>query len=133
MLRLARFFRTNLSAGQARVRTGQSGEQLAARFLRRKGMRIVTRNWRSGRLELDLVCREDAVLVFVEVRTRSAAAKVPGFHSLTRAKKEALKRARLAYLQALRNKPAAYRFDLVEVTRASDGSHRLEHYESIDL
>ncbi|MGF1449299.1 MAG: YraN family protein [Opitutales bacterium] len=117
----------------SRARTGQRGEREAARLLRRKGFKILARNWRRGRLELDLVCREGPVLVFVEVRTRQSGARIAGFDSLSRPKKQALKRAASAYLQALRNKPDHFRFDLVEVTQSDTGDFLPKHFENIDL
>ncbi len=116
-----------------RARTGRRGEREAARLLRRKGYRVLSRNWRRGRLEIDLICRDGPVLVFVEVRTRRAEARVPGFHSLTGSKKQALKRAASAYLQALRNKPDHFRFDLVEVGHTPEGVFLPTHFENIDL
>lgn len=50
--------------------SGPAGEELAARFLGERGMRIIARNWRSGRLgELDIVARDGDALVIVEVKT----------------------------------------------------------------
>lgn len=48
---------------------GQAGEQHAARYLRRKGFTILGRNLRLGRGELDIVAKQDDLLVFVEVKT----------------------------------------------------------------
>jgi putative endonuclease len=54
----------------ARAQHGAAAEQLAARFLESKGLRVLGRNlrWRDG--ELDLVCEHGDTLVFVEVRMR---------------------------------------------------------------
>lgn len=49
---------------------GAFGEQVAAAFLLRRGWAEVARNWRSAAGEIDLVMRDGATLVFVEVRTR---------------------------------------------------------------
>jgi putative endonuclease len=48
---------------------GQAGEERAVRFLQRKGFTIIGRNLRLGRGELDIVARQDDLLVFVEVKT----------------------------------------------------------------
>src|SRR6476620_6619518 len=53
---------------------GRRGERLAGRYLKRRGYKVLYRNYRaSGGGEIDLVCRERATntLVFVEVKTRS--------------------------------------------------------------
>ncbi|GAA4900604.1 putative endonuclease [Stackebrandtia albiflava] len=49
---------------------GRRGEDLACAHLRRDGMRILCRNWRSRRGELDIVARSGRLLVFCEVKTR---------------------------------------------------------------
>lgn len=56
--------------GDRKAALGRAGEEAAATLLRAHGMRVLARNWRSGPLELDLVCREGDTLVFVEVKTR---------------------------------------------------------------
>lgn len=53
-----------------RQEKGRAGEDAAADWLEKAGMRILARNWRSGSYELDLVCRDGDELVFVEVRLR---------------------------------------------------------------
>jgi Holliday junction resolvase-like predicted endonuclease len=77
---------------------GARGERLAADFLQREhGFAILARNWRNPRdrrEELDLVCRDGDALVFVEVKTRSSAALVTGYHAVTRRKKRVLLRCR---------------------------------------
>ncbi|MCU0355222.1 MAG: YraN family protein [Cytophagales bacterium] len=51
--------------------TGNHGEQLAANLLEAKGFVIAERNFRHRRAEVDLIVRQDKLLVFVEVKTRS--------------------------------------------------------------
>jgi putative endonuclease len=50
---------------------GQKGEAMAAEWLWLKGFNIVAQNYRMGRYEIDLLCKENAQWVFVEVKTRS--------------------------------------------------------------
>jgi putative endonuclease len=52
--------------------TGQAGEDLAAQFLEQQGFKILHRNWRYGRAEVDIVAMDGAVLVLIEVKARSS-------------------------------------------------------------
>jgi putative endonuclease len=123
------------------AQAGAEGERLAADFLRKeKGCRIVARNWRSPRDrrdEIDLVCRDGEVLVFVEVKTRAAGALVSGFYAVNRAKKKIMLRACTAYLRRLGSaaQNLTYRFDVVEVSRATAKAEPpvVRHYENIQL
>lgn len=121
-------------AGRSR---GEVGERLAAEFLRReRGFRVVARNWRSPRdrrAELDLVCRDGDVLVFVEVKTRAAGALVPGIYAVDARKKRALRRACESYLRSLAVRPRTYRLDVVEVALPADGEPAVLHFENISL
>ena len=114
----------SVHAGVAGV--GGLGERLAADWLQReRGFVVVARNWRSPRDrrdELDLVCRDGAVLVFVEVKARSARALVPGLYTVNARKKRVLRRTAEAYLAGLREPPRTFRLDVVEVILA--GKHQ---------
>jgi len=55
-----------------KIRTGNKGEDLAADFLLKKGYEIVARNYRYKHAEIDLIAKQNNVLVFVEVKTRSS-------------------------------------------------------------
>ena len=54
--------------------TGIKGEQLAANFLLEQGYELVQLNWRHKHLEVDIIAKNNDVLVFVEVKTRSTNA-----------------------------------------------------------
>lgn len=119
---------------------GERGERIAAEWLRReRAFSIVARNWRSPhdrRDEIDLVCRDGEALVFVEVKTRSDSALVPGFHAVDARKKRVLRRAAEAYLAGLGEKPLTFRLDVVEVVLPPAGSTsapEVLHFENIAL
>jgi len=127
---LTRLFGANRSRGE-------KGERVAAKFLRREqGFSIVARNWRAPRdrrAELDLVCRDGDVLVFVEVKTRNARALVPGIYSVNGRKKRALLRSCEAYLRLLKHRPRTYRLDVVEVAWPAAGTPKVLHFENVPL
>jgi putative endonuclease len=113
--------------------TGWVGEVRAERFLKGvKGFLIVARNWRrpgDRRDEIDLVCRDREVLVFVEVKTRSPDALVSGYHAVDGRKRWVLRRAIRAYLSLLRVKPRTFRLDVVEVETGGP----VRHFENVEL
>ena len=130
-----------MAAGRERSTTraadGARGEQAAADFLKsRQGFAIVTRNWRSPRDqrdEIDLVCRDGDVLVFVEVKARAEGALVAGYHAVDERKKRALRRAVHAYLAGLTPPPRTFRFDVAEVTLSGRLPSQVRHFENVPL
>jgi putative endonuclease len=50
--------------------TGKIGEAMAAGYLQRQGYRLLYRNWRHGRSEIDLIACKGTTLHFIEVKTR---------------------------------------------------------------
>ncbi|MBI5690229.1 MAG: YraN family protein [Verrucomicrobia bacterium] len=118
---------------------GARGEAAAAAWLRRhRGVTLLERNWRNPRDrrdEIDLICREDDVVVFVEVKARAAGALVPGYYAVDERKKRVLRRAIKAYLAQLPVKPRTFRFDVVEVIWRADAADAAEvlHFENVPL
>ena len=123
--------------GAGTAASGAQGEQAAADFLStRHGFKVVARNWhspRDRRDEIDLVCRDGEVLVFVEVKARAADALVPGYHAVNERKKRALRRAVHAYLGALTHPPRSFRFDVVEVSLRDRLPPQCLHFENVPL
>jgi putative endonuclease len=106
---------------------GRFGEQTAARHLEAAGLTILERNWRppSGselRGELDLVAREGAALVVVEVKTRSGTGFGTPAEAVTADKVRRVRRLAVAWLAAHPGQGHAFvRFDVVSVVRAPGG------------
>jgi putative endonuclease len=120
-----------------RAADGERGEQAAADFLKaRHGFSVVARNWRNPRDlrdEIDLVCRDGEVLVFVEVKARAEGALVSGFLAVDERKKRALRRAVHAYLGQLAHPPRSFRFDVADVTLSTRLPPQVLHYENVPL
>lgn len=106
---------------------GKAGEDAAAAFLERAGYCLLDRNWRQGRLELDLVCRDGETVVFVEVKSRKARGQGSPAEAVTPAKQRVLGRAAQAWLAAHRAWQSPCRFDVICVLREGD-ILRLEHH-----
>ncbi len=96
-------------------RRGRRGERAARRFLRRRGLKFLTANFRTPRGEIDLIFREDDCLVFVEVKTRSSEEWTRPAAAVDADKRRRLSRAALDYLRRLDHPQVRVRFDIVEV------------------
>lgn len=100
---------------------GQRGERQAERFLRARGLRTVSRNWRCRHGELDLVATDGESLIFVEVRLRSPRGFGGGADSVHAGKQQRLIRAASMYLAEhpdWQQRPC--RFDVVAIDGESD-------------
>jgi putative endonuclease len=98
-----------------RQRAGDAAEDLAARFLEARGLAIVDRNWRCRAGEIDLVARDGATLVFVEVRLRTSAAFGGAAASVDAHKQRRILQAARLYLAGRADTPC--RCDVVVLDR----------------
>jgi putative endonuclease len=127
------FERLKQWVSQRPVSTGEAGEKAAENFLKHeKDFRIRERNWRNGQDEIDLIALEGDILVFVEVKTRRSGGLVPGYYSVDKRKKRALKRASRAYLKTLKQKPITSRLDVVEVNYHPEKEWAILHFTNVE-
>lgn len=141
-----------MSSQANHLRLGAASEEVAARFVRSLGWRILERNWRpSGlerNLELDMVAKNENGIIFIEVKARRvrenanspgfsgqdgyrSALTVPAYAAFTPQKQNRIARAAACYLSRhdLWNMPS--RFDLICIEQGPDGHERLEHYSNV--
>jgi putative endonuclease len=112
---------------------GRLGESLAANYLRRKGYRILGRNYRSKIGELDLIAAKDRTLVFVEVKTRTGTGGGQPYEAVDNRKQKKLLRLANGYLayggvKDLNEIFDDTRIDVISILMSKDGHIRsLEH------
>jgi putative endonuclease len=100
----------------AHLALGRDGERLAARHLKRRGYKVLYRNFRPDQGgEIDLVCREKGTLVFVEVKTRAPDGPGRPADAVDAEKEEAITRGAEAWLRMLDTPGVPVRIDIVEV------------------
>lgn len=96
-------------------------------MLRKMGMKLVVRNYRSRRGEIDLILWDEDCLVFAEVKTRASERRVRPAAAVNRRKRLRLTSAAQAYLRAMGCPPIVVRFDVVEVILTDDGLQTVRH------
>jgi putative endonuclease len=102
---------------------GAAGERAAEHYLKGLGYKVLERNWRCRWGEIDLVCSHGELIVFVEVKTRTADGLTAPADALTAEKRKRIASAARAYLSARRLWERPCRFDLILVRH---GDERLE-------
>jgi putative endonuclease len=120
----------NLFTGDAqRDSLGPRGENVAARFLRNEGYKIIERNFRCDVGEVDIIARKGDTLVFVEVKTREVDEPAPE-DQINEAKQQQLTKAAKYYLARYGQRQPPARFDVIAVVWPSGREPRLRHTPS---
>ncbi len=101
------------------IERGKEGEALASAFLTKKGFQVELRNWRSGCLEIDIIATREAIVHFVEVKTRHSLKYGYPEESVSRKKFEHMKKAAACFLSKY---PHCLRiqFDILSILRLKD-------------
>jgi putative endonuclease len=110
---------------------GQWGEDTAARYLEGNGFTILGRNYHTAHGEIDIVASKQAVLVFVEVKTRSSHAFAYPEDSVTRRKQAHLLSAAAEYLQAHPESCESWQFDVIAIERRPGNPPEIIHFENV--
>ena len=110
---------------------GRWGEARCEGFLKRKGLKKLTRNFSCKTGEIDLIMVDtDGAIVFVEVKTRTDEDFESAESVITQAKKVRLSRAAKYFLAVndIKNRP--YRFDVVTIVLGRSGPVEIRHYKN---
>jgi putative endonuclease len=99
---------------------GQAGEDQAAKFLERRGYRIVERNYRTPNGEIDLIAVHEGSVVFVEVKTRSSDAFGAPELAVTPQKQRRMIKAALGYIKRRQFHQMPCRFDIVAISMSAE-------------
>lgn len=107
---------------------GKAGEEEALYYLTLKGYRLLARNWRVGRFELDIVAEWFGTIVFIEVKTRSPHFLESGLTAVDEQKQRNLTLAAEAFIHYENLKHSPLRFDILELIGEAP-PFQINHYE----
>ncbi len=114
---------------RARKRVGNLGEEIATKFLQEKAYKIVQRNYRWARGEIDIIAEQDDVLVFVEVKTAKAKSFGPPENWVDQRKQEQIGKVAEKYLQDNEINGVDCRFDVIGI-ELQGTKHQIRHIEN---
>jgi putative endonuclease len=114
-----------------RNEVARRGEDAAATFLTRIGMTVVERNWRCGAGEVDIIARDGAALVFVEVKTRRSDRAGTGEEAVSPTKQRRIARLAATYLRSANDGVCdEVRFDVVAIRVIAEDRALLRHHRA---
>ncbi|MHC4842162.1 MAG: YraN family protein [Planctomycetota bacterium] len=112
-------------------RFGRWGEKQTEKFLKRKGLKTLTKNYSCKTGEIDLIMVDtDRSIVFVEVKTRADELFEPAESVITYNKQLKMTKTARYFLATnnITNRP--YRFDVVTIVASPNSKKQIRHYEN---
>jgi putative endonuclease len=109
---------------------GDEGERIAARHLKGKGYRILSRQARSRLGEIDLIARDGEVIVFVEVKSRRDQRDGSPAERVDRQKQKKLTQLALTWLKRRKLLGHPARFDVIAIRWDAENRPIIDHFQS---
>ena len=106
---------------------GKYGEDIACKFLIKLGYKIIERNYRFGKGEIDIIADDNGTLVFVEVKTRENLNFGPPELAVTKAKQNQIRKIASAYLYEKGINDTLCRMDVVAILLLRKDTPQINH------
>jgi putative endonuclease len=108
---------------------GKKAEDLAVEYLQKNSYKILVRNFRFQKAEIDIIAEKENLIVVVEVKARSTDAFMLPQEAVTKTKIKLIVSAANRYLEEF-NKNQEVRFDIIAVLPDEKGNLNIEHIEN---
>ena len=105
---------------------GIEGEDLAVKFLRKIGYKIISKNYKTQIGEIDIIAKDGETTVFIEVKTRTDDSFGYPFEAVHSGKRRKLRNLALMYLKR-QGRELPVRFDVLSILCAENGKKKIEH------
>jgi putative endonuclease len=118
-----------------KLEVGHSAEEIASNYLKKLGYKILDHNQYYKVGELDLVFYDPKLdfIVFVEVKSLNKHSPFSIYESLTRSKKQKIKRSINTWLSTNNRYKSDWRFDFIGIITDRDKVQNLEHFKFVEL
>lgn len=116
------------------VSLGKLGEAVACQYLKKKNYKILTTNFKTRNGEIDIVCKKNDQLIFVEVKSRISDLKGKPYEAITSQKLKHFQKAIYYFLSQHNLFNWKLRVDVISIEFNSDRSiKKLTHFENIEM
>ena len=113
-----------------RRQLGMDGEKTAVRYLKKHSYKIHARNFSSRLGEIDIICKKDETIVFVEVKTRTTASFASPLEAVDKRKQHQMAKTALCYIKTQSLFSHSFRFDVIAITGTPNKDPELLHIEN---
>ncbi len=113
-----------------RKKLGADGEEAAVQFLRKRGLRILSQNFRCRLGEIDIIALDKKTVCFVEVKTRRTLDFGLGMEAVIAAKQQKIMKTALLYLKMHNLSECDFRFDVISILLCDSSPPRVEYLEN---
>jgi putative endonuclease len=107
---------------------GSKGESLAVQFLKTKGYKIISKNYKTSIGEIDIIAQDGETVVFIEVKTRANDSFGYPFEAVHSRKRQKLRNVALLYLKK-QGKEIPVRFDVLSIIYTENSIMEIEHIQ----
>lgn len=105
---------------------GKKAEDLAVEYLQKNGYKILVRNFRFQKAEIDIIAEKENLIIITEVKARSTDAFMLPQEAVTKTKIRLIVSATNHYLEEF-NKNQEVRFDIISILPDDKGNFLIEH------
>jgi len=109
---------------------GKLGEIIAAKYFEEHNYEIVEKNYRYKHGEIDLICRKEGILIFVEVKSRFSLQYGEPEYGVTKAKQRQVRKMAAAYFYDKGIDECECRFDVIAILFDGNKDYTLNHIEN---
>lgn len=109
---------------------GKKGEEVARAFLQSRGYKLEAVNYRTPAGEIDIVARDKAIMVFVEVKTRKSQTFGLPYEAVNLHKQKKIRQVAMQYLAEKAVKCRGIRFDVISILISSADNYQIDHLEN---
>ncbi len=112
-------------------KTGKEGEEIACKFISELGYQILERNYQYGHGEIDIIAKDGDIIVFIEVKYRKSLEYGYPEDSITKNKKNQIRKTAEAYIYQKNIYDQSCRIDVISILHLPDQKPQINHYINV--
>ncbi|EOC99321.1 Endonuclease [Caldisalinibacter kiritimatiensis] len=106
---------------------GSFGERQAIKYLKNNGYILLAKNFNTYFGEIDIIAKQNDVIVFIEVKARKNANYGYPYEAVNNKKQQKIIKTAYAYIKKMNLKNYQYRFDIIEVYLCGSSQYKINH------